>query len=205
MNGVKPFQCDKCVHCEKYYHEFPCSECAVIKNGEDNMFHPRGHFAIADSGDRREFTTGAVRDMAEGKGRCDLMPLDIIADFGRGDDRVVLGIHDFVRTGDTNWLSLAIDEFLQYRSKWANRYDMWLDVAVHFEEGAKKYGENNWQKGLPARSYVDSALRHYWKFMRGDVDERHDSAFVWNLVCCMWTEAHKPEVAGVPWEVSENE
>ena len=30
---------------------------------------------IKDSGNRREFESGAVRDMAEGKGRCDLMPL----------------------------------------------------------------------------------------------------------------------------------
>lgn len=30
---------------------------------------------IKDSGNRREFSTGAVRDMAEGKGRCDLLPL----------------------------------------------------------------------------------------------------------------------------------
>ena len=34
---------------------------------------------IKDSGNRREFSTGAVRDMAEGKGRCDLLPLDVIA------------------------------------------------------------------------------------------------------------------------------
>ena len=35
---------------------------------------------IKDSGNRREFSTGAVRDMAEGKGRCDLLPLDVISD-----------------------------------------------------------------------------------------------------------------------------
>lgn len=29
---------------------------------------------ILDSGNRREFETGAVRDMAEGKGRLDLLP-----------------------------------------------------------------------------------------------------------------------------------
>lgn len=29
---------------------------------------------LKDSGDRRKFETGAVRDMAEGKGRCDLLP-----------------------------------------------------------------------------------------------------------------------------------
>ena len=32
---------------------------------------------IADSGERREFGTGAVRDMAS-KGRCDLLPWDVI-------------------------------------------------------------------------------------------------------------------------------
>ena len=34
---------------------------------------------IKDSGDRTEFSTGAVRDMREGKGRCDLMPLEVVA------------------------------------------------------------------------------------------------------------------------------
>ena len=29
---------------------------------------------IADSGERRKFDSGAVRDIAEGKGRCDLLP-----------------------------------------------------------------------------------------------------------------------------------
>lgn len=36
---------------------------------------------IKDSGERREYATGAVRDMAEGKGRCDLLPLDVAASF----------------------------------------------------------------------------------------------------------------------------
>ena len=35
--------------------------------------------AISDSGDRTAFDSGAVRDMHEGKGRCDLMPLDVAA------------------------------------------------------------------------------------------------------------------------------
>ena len=33
---------------------------------------------ISDSGNRTEFETGAVRDIQEGKGRCDLLPLDIV-------------------------------------------------------------------------------------------------------------------------------
>ena len=34
---------------------------------------------IKDSGYRRTFKTGAVRDIVDGKGRCDLMPLHEIA------------------------------------------------------------------------------------------------------------------------------
>ena len=37
--------------------------------------------AIKDSGERKEFSTGAVRDIQEGKGRCDLLPLDVVAGF----------------------------------------------------------------------------------------------------------------------------
>ena len=34
---------------------------------------------LKDSGARREFASGAVRDIAEGKGRCDLLPLGVVA------------------------------------------------------------------------------------------------------------------------------
>jgi hypothetical protein len=71
---------------------------------------------------------------------------------------------------------------------------MFLEVAKHFEEGAKKYGDDNWRKGIPARVYIDSAVRHYLKFLRGDTDEPHDRAFCWNILCCIWTCKHKPEL-----------
>ena len=35
---------------------------------------------IKDSGSRREFSTGAHRDNATGKGRCDLLPLKYVAE-----------------------------------------------------------------------------------------------------------------------------
>lgn len=65
-----------------------------------------------------------------------------------------------------------------------------LEVSKHFEEGAAKYGERNWQKGIPKSSYIDSAVRHYLKWLRGDDDERHDRAFVWNIMCLIWTHEH---------------
>ena len=33
---------------------------------------------LKDSGARRDFGTGAVRDAADGKGRCDLLPLQVV-------------------------------------------------------------------------------------------------------------------------------
>lgn len=156
---------------------------------------------IKDSGERREFETGAVRDIQEGvKGRCDLLPLDVVgecyrAKFGEDDSayKIMYAISEFKKTGICDYLILALDEFL-IESEFESWSDMFLEVAMHFEEGAKKYGEYNWQKGIPVHSYIDSAVRHYLRWLRGDKDERHDRSFVWNILCCIWTIKHKPEL-----------
>lgn len=145
---------------------------------------------IKDSGTRREFETGAVRDIQEGKGRCDLMPLREVACV-LYDDPIVISIADFMLDGDPFFLKSAIQDFSKY---FENPYDMFLEVAIHFEQGALKYGENNWQKGIPVHCYIDSAVRHYLKHRRGDTDEPHNRAFVWNLLCAMWTCKNKPEL-----------
>lgn len=145
---------------------------------------------IKDSGTRREFETGAVRDIQEGKGRCDLMPLREVA-FILSDDPIVTSIADFMLDGDPFFLKIAIRDFSKY---FENPYDMFLEVAIHFEQGALKYGENNWQKGIPVHCYIDSAVRHYLKYRRGDIDEPHNRAFVWNLLCAIWTCENKPEL-----------
>ena len=92
----------------------------------------------------------------------------------------------------------------EFDSDWDDFESMFLDVAKHFEEGAKKYGESNWQKGSPARCYIDSAVRHLLKYERGDDDEPHDRAFVWNLMCCIWTCIHKPELNDYAGESSND-
>lgn len=142
---------------------------------------------IVDTGERREYETGAVRDRQRGKGRCDLLPLQVVAKI-LGDDTTVLEIGEFLADGNTNHLYDALLCFSTIC--YFNRETMLLEVAKHFEEGAEKYGENNWQKGLPARDYMDSAIRHYLKYKRGDKDECHDRAFVWNLLCCIWEVDH---------------
>ncbi len=157
---------------------------------------------ILDSGDRTQFDTGAVRDMRTGKGRCDLLPLDTAATmiagyFGEEAEidsvlygkvnpaKVLHSIEHFKREGYACSLCEALDQFciLAYKEQIST---LLLELAKHFEDGAEKYGENNWQKGIPVDCYMDSAIRHYLKYRRGDDDEPHDRAFVWNVMSCIW-------------------
>lgn len=158
---------------------------------------------ILDSGDRTEFESGAVRDMREGKGRCDLLPLGVVSRLF--NNKIFEYIKEFQCDGDVKHLYEAID-FFSYR--WApvekglaggdlettSYAEMLLEVAKHFEEGAKKYGDDNWRRGIPAHVYIDSAVRHYLKFLAHWDDEPHDRAVAWNLLCCIWTCDNKPEL-----------
>ena len=165
------------------------SETFIPDKDSNNVPH------ILDSGTRREFETGAVRDIQEGKGRCDLLPFDVVSGFLEfiGDEvcsSVFDSLYDFVDTGCEHYLY----EVLSKAGIFEDCYNMLLEVSKHFEEGAKKYGDSNWQKGIPIRCYIDSAVRHYLKYLRGDKDEPHDRAFYWNILCAIWTCEHKPEL-----------
>lgn len=108
---------------------------------------------IKDSGERRSFGTGAVRDKAESKGRWDLLPFHTIQ-----------------------------------------------QVAVHYERGCQKYGDRNWEKGIPVGEYLNSAMRHLWKWWLGYKDEDHLVAFVWNAICLMET-AERIRLGKLPKEL----
>lgn len=150
---------------------------------------------ILDSGERREFSTGAVRDVQEGKGRCDLLPLYQVAyllpyEFGKRDEVIVM-LAELVHMHNVECCYMAIKTFCD-EAEW-DMPTCVLEVSKHFEEGAKKYGESNWRLGIPTHCYLDSAIRHYLKWQRGDTDERHDRAFVWNVMCLAWTMVYLPE------------
>ena len=158
---------------------------------------------IKDSGERREFQSGAVRDIQEGKGRCDLLPLDVVSKWAESiNDSSSLGVilqyinlykNSYPR--DTMLIYRAMNEFCTDVS-WSIS-DALLEVSVHYEEGAKKYGEYNWQKGIPSHCYLDSGIRHLLKHYRGDTDERHDRAFIWNMLGLAWNDLNKPELNDV--------
>ena len=185
--------------------DYGTSACRIVTDeiGEtvcmcDNARRARG--TIKDSGNRTEFETGAVRDIQQGKGRFDLMPLDIMSkvfavefadEFEEGSIADVLkSIADFQRTGNKRWLCIAIAYYSQ--AVHVSLPTLMLDVAKHFENGALKYGEHNWEKGIPVSRYIDSALRHLMKDLAGETDEDHAAAFIWNCMCAAWTMEHLP-------------
>ena len=73
------------------------------------------------------------------------------------------------------------------------RYDLLSPIAMrrmarHFENGAAKYSDRNWEKGMPLSRYLDSALRHIFAILEGKTDEDHAAAAEWNMHCFMHTQ-----------------
>lgn len=106
---------------------------------------------LKDSGERRQFDSGAIRDRAAGKGRFDLIPTQLL-----------------------------------------------FRLARHYEAGSIKYSDRNWEKGMPISVYIDSALRHMFKYIAGWNDEDHLAAAIWNLAAIMFMEDEMPHLQDLP-------
>ncbi len=150
------YYCDHCRYEDFGTDEYPCSECEfnagwTVPPSEWVQKDIQPSQVIKDSGERTQFASGAVRDMHEGKGRCDLLPMCVM-----------------------------------------------LRLARHYENGCKKYGDRNWEKGIPAHSFADSALRHMFKYMDGQTDEDHLIAAIWNLCGLAFTEEKHPDLMDIP-------
>lgn len=146
--------CNNCKHTANLEDEAPCDFCFNYDDAgrrSPTRWEPAETTVIADSGDRTQFSTGAVRDMHEGKGRFDLLPMCVL-----------------------------------------------LRLARHYENGCIKYGDRNWEKGIPCHSFADSAMRHICKYMDGWRDEDHLIAAIWNLCGLAWTEEKHPELMDIP-------
>lgn len=73
-----------------------------------------------------------------------------------------------------------------------------IRLSKRFEEGNKDHPERNWEKGIPMHSFLDSALRHLFRYLDGQTDEDHLCAAAWNVMCAMWTEEKHPEMQDIP-------
>ena len=181
---------------------------------------------LKDSGDRREFESGAVRDMSEGKGRCDLLPAaallrisqyranarrlnDNVSFCSMLDDSLIRLM--FYLDGETNHDHLCaaacdlIDAMYMEEKKSIDipKYSSYpacalLRLSKHYEAGAVKYAPRNWEKGLPISSFIDSGIRHLLKCVDGQTDEDRLVAAAWNIMCAMWMEEKHPELQDIP-------
>lgn len=135
----------------------------------------------------------AIDMHSEDMGACDLLPMDMLAELFWGSEThseytfVFDYLHEFQKTGDWDYLLLILGKFAE--THWGEGKTMLLEVSKHFHEN---YAD--WKKGIPVNSYVDGAVSHCLKFLRGDTDEAHDRAFCWNLLCAAWTCKNIPEL-----------
>jgi len=156
---------------------------------------------IKDGAPKKAFSSGAVRETKEGKGRCDLMPLkqvgEVLVDVDK--HKTLQDVAKFMETGDTKLLATAIQKFVKYHTNYTECEAM-IDVSKHYEQGAEKHGERNWEKGIPLHSYIDSGVRHFIQHVDGKTDEPHDRAFIWNMLGAMWTVDNKPEFINIDFK-----
>lgn len=151
--------------------------------------------SVQDSGKRESFSTGSVRDTQEGKGTPHLFP-PVIGKlisklYNLHEKNIKLQyinfyLWNFIETGKVSSLLILLQLVPSCFSE-RGYYEMFRNLAIHYENGAKKYGGHNWRKGQPISRYIDSSVRHFIKMLDGETDEDHKSAFVWNIVAILQT------------------
>ena len=72
-------------------------------------------------------------------------------------------------------------------------FDLLERVSKWYGLGAEKYGDNNWRLGQPKREVMGSLIRHLTKYMKGDTDEDHLSAVIWNAFSLMNVDEYYKE------------
>lgn len=74
-------------------------------------------------------------------------------------------------------------------------------VAIHLVKGAEKYGRDNWRKANSEDEltrFKSSAFRHFMQWLRGDVDEDHMAAVVFNLFAAEYVKRELELPTGRP-------
>jgi hypothetical protein len=71
-------------------------------------------------------------------------------------------------------------------------------LAETCAEGAKKYGDHNWQKGIPASVMLNHAIRHIYLWLEGDDTEDHLAHAAWNILGVAHFEETMPDLIDVP-------
>jgi hypothetical protein len=59
------------------------------------------------------------------------------------------------------------------------------EVARACAEGAQKYGDWNWEKGMPVNDLLNHAIAHIYQFLAGDRSEPHLGHAAWNMLAAI--------------------
>ena len=72
-----------------------------------------------------------------------------------------------------------------------------LRLSRHYELGSKKYSPRNYMRGIPVSRFMDSALRHIYKYLDGKDNEDHLSAAAFNILGAMQMELRNPDMQDI--------
>jgi|688.fasta_scaffold1102407_2 hypothetical protein len=81
----------------------------------------------------------------------------------------------------------------------ATRYDLISPIGLEAvartcAEGAAKYSDYNWERGMPVHDLLNHALRHIYRYLAGDRSEDHLPHAAWGLLAAIHSEAMWPEL-----------
>jgi hypothetical protein len=111
-------------------------------------------------------------------------------------DSIIAKQNDDIRPGTTAKFgtgavrSSDVEEF---------RYDLvspigLREVARACAEGAEKYGDWNWEKGMPVHDLLNHVLAHIYQFLGGDRSEPHLGHAAWGMLAAIHSHELWPEL-----------
>jgi hypothetical protein len=68
------------------------------------------------------------------------------------------------------------------------------EVARACAEGAEKYGDWNWERGMPVHDLLNHVLAHVYKFLAGDRSEPHLGHAAWGMLAAIHSHELWPEL-----------
>lgn len=69
-------------------------------------------------------------------------------------------------------------------------------VAQAYAEGADKYTDYNWERGMPVGDLLNHAIAHIYQYLSGDRSEDHLGHASWNCMAACHSEELWPELNG---------
>lgn len=109
--------------------------------------------------------------------------MEAIRDQGEGKEMTMKFKSGAVRSSDTQEV----------------RYDLVSPIGLEAvaracAEGAEKYGDYNWEKGMPVNDLLNHVLRHINLFLSGDREDDHLGHAAWGCMAAVHSNKLWPEL-----------